>query len=830
MPPLQKLRDLLFHSVRGRMVAGVILLHAILMSLVVFDMVTRQRDFMQHQLSQEGQSMARTLAANAQSWLISNDVNGLEELADSLKSIPHLRLAMILDNRGKVRASTDRDLFNLVLNDAASTQLFTALKRNGAEGHAQILHNGMIDSLAEIKTGGQRIGYVRVLLDIAPVQIELDAVTHKGMLYTLAAILLGGSIAWLLVRTLTRRLNLLSRAADEIASGNFSVSLPATLGRDEVSRLTRDFAEMTNALERDIAERTRMEGILFEEKERAQVTLNSIGDAVITTDTAGKVTFLNPVAETMTGWRDEEAQGKELEEVFRIINETTRRTVENPVARALRENRIVGLANHTVLIRHDGKELHIEDSAAPIRNRQGEIIGVVLVFNDVSEKTMLALQLSYQARHDSLTGLFNRSEFELQLAEMINSASSLHHRHALLYLDLDQFKVINDTCGHSVGDQLLRELAAMLKEHVRGTDTLARLGGDEFGVLLGNCPMEKAMTIADALLEAVKAFRFEWEEKTFAVGASIGLVEISENSGTAARMLSAADTACYAAKDMGRNRVQVYQNDDEEMARRHGEMHWVARIAKAFEEERFQLYFQPIIALEPGNNEVAHFEILIRMLDENNQMIPPNAFIPAAERYNLMRSVDRWVVAHTFNWLVANPYHDLVCAINLSGQSIGDEQFLHFVFNQFKGTGVAPGKVCFEITETAAIANLAKATDFIEELKAIGCRFSLDDFGSGLSSFSYLKNLPVDYLKIDGIFVKDMVNNPIDSAMVEAINNIGQVMGIKTIAEYAESTATLQKLKGLGINYAQGYAIAKPAPLSEAAFSLTEFSVSRVAG
>lgn len=635
----------------------------------------------------------------------------------------------------------------------------------------------------------------------------------------LGAILLGGLLAWLAARPLARRLDELSRAAGKIAEGEFAIALPAATGKDELSTLARRFRAMAQTLERDAVSHLQTEASLFEEKERAQVTLNSIGDAVITTDTAGRITFLNPVAETATGWRSEEALGRALEDVFRILNESSRKTIENPVTRVLREDRIIGLSNHTLLIRRDGKELHIEDSAAPIRNRHGEIIGVVLAFNDISEKHMLTLQLSYQARHDSLTGLVNRGEFELQLAELINSAAALHRSHALLYLDLDQFKIINDTCGHSIGDQLLRELANMLKGQVRGADTLARLGGDEFGVLLSNCPMEKATAIANDLLEAVREFRFEWDDKTYSVGASIGLVEINEVSGTAARMLSAADTACYAAKDTGRNRVQIYQPDDAEMARRHGEMHWVGRIARAFEEDRFQLYFQPIMALEPGENEAAHFEVLIRMLDEHDQMIPPNSFIPAAERYNLMRSVDRWVVANTFNWLVANAATDLVCSINLSGQSIGDDQFLNFIFNQFKGTRVAPQKVCFEITETAAIANLSKAADFIGELKAIGCRFALDDFGSGLSSFSYLKNLPVDYLKIDGIFVKDMVNNPIDSAMVEAINSIGQVMGIKTIAEYAEDEATLHKLKAIGVNYAQGYAIARPTPLSEAVFS-----------
>lgn len=802
--------DFLFHSVRGRMIAGVILMHAILMGMVVWDMVTRQQNFMQTQISAEGLSLTRTLAANAPSWLLSNDLNGLGEIVATLKAAKNVRLAMVLDAQGKVRASTDGGLFNLVLDDNASRQLIGTL--HGGATHHQLWHDGMVDSIAEIRAGGQAIGYARVLIDAEPVQQELQAVTRKGMLYTLTAILFGGLVAWALVRTITRRLALLSQAADQIAEGNLDVSLPSTLGRDEVSRLTHDFAAMVQSLEKDITERNRVESELFAEKERAQVTLNSIGDAVVTTDVQGTVTFLNPVAENMTGWGNAEACGKPLEEVFRIINEATRKTVENPVMSALRENRIVGLANHTVLIRRDGKELHIEDSAAPIRNRDGSILGVVLVFNDVSEKTMLSLQLSYQARHDTLTGLVNRGEFELQLAEMIESASASQRSHALLYIDLDQFKVINDTCGHSAGDHLLRELANLLKEKVRGTDTLARLGGDEFGLLLANCPLRKAVSLATEMLETIKEFRFEWEEKTFGIGASIGLVEITESSGSAARLLSAADTACYAAKDSGRNRVQIYQPDDEEMARRHGEMHWVARIAKAFEEERFLLYFQPIVPLN-GEEAEEHIEILIRLLDENGKMIPPNSFIPAAERYNLMRSVDRWVVAHTFNWLVANPQRNVVCSINLSGQSIGDEQFLHYLFNQFKGTGVAPQRVCFEITETAAIANLSKATDFIGELKAIGCRFSLDDFGSGLSSFSYLKNLPVDYLKIDGIFVKDMAHVGVDRAMVEAINNVGHVMGIKTIAEYVENDAILEKLRAIGVDYAQGYAIAMPAPL-----------------
>ncbi|MDP1898240.1 MAG: EAL domain-containing protein, partial [Sulfurimicrobium sp.] len=468
------------------------------------------------------------------------------------------------------------------------------------------------------------------------------------------------------------------------------------------------------------------------------------------------------------------------------------------------------------LISRNGDEYAIEDSAAPIRDRDGNIHGVVLVFHDVSDNRKLAHQLSYQARHDALTGLINRSEFEHQLAILLDSATSEKRQHALLYLDLDQFKVINDTCGHSAGDELLRQLTAHMRQKVRANDIFARLGGDEFAVLLENCPLDQALRLANGLLDEVRIFRFNWLDKTFTIGVSIGLVEINETSGNSAAVLSVADTACYAAKDNGRNRVQVYSPDDKEMAQRHGEMNWVAHITKAFEENRFRLYYQSIVPVQ-GNAQAQgqHFEILLRMLDVNQQLVSPGVFIPAAERYNLMVEIDRWVVKNTFNWLLAHADRPVICAINLSGQSVNDDRFLAFLVDQIKKSGVQPQKVCFEITETAAISNLTKASSFIKTIKLLGCSFSLDDFGSGMSSFSYLKNLPVDYLKIDGSFVSDMIEDPIDCAMVESINNIGHVLGIKTIAEFVENEAILAKLQSIGVDFAQGYGIAKPCPLED---------------
>ena len=811
-----KLSDFLLHSIKGRIIGTVLLLHAVLMGLVVADMITRQQGFMSQLLAREGEELADTLSVNAPSWLLSNDVAALQELVLSLKSVEDLNLALIMDQEGKVRAATDKALFNLTLSDPYTVKLLSALRTVPAQTQYQLWHDGTIDSVSVIASNGKHIGYARVILNAAPMQAELNAVTQKGVIYSLVAIILGGLIAWLVVHKVTYRLNMLSNAADSIAAGDLEIALPNYAGRDEVSRLARDFSQMASALKHNGAERDRAEAALHAEKERALVTLQSIGDAVITTGIEGRIEFLNPVAEALTGWSNEEAGGQPLPQVFSIINEITRLPVENPVEKALRQNGIVGLANHTVLIRRDGHEVHIEDSAAPIRDREGRILGVVLVFHDIGEKRKLAHQLSYQATHDALTGLINRSEFERQLEDLLDSAANQNREHALLYLDLDQFKVVNDTCGHSAGDELLRQLTTQIQDKVRDSDTFARLGGDEFGVLLENCPLDQAVRLANVLLDEVGSFRFAWLDKTFAVGVSIGLVAITASSGNSASVLSAADTACYAAKDKGRNRVQVYSPGDIEMAERHGEMHWVARIAKAFEEDRFHLYYQPIVLVQvAAQNKEQHFEILLRMRDENHNLIPPNAFIPAAERYNMMVEIDRWVVRNVFNWLIANAERPVICAINLSGQSVNDDRFLAFLIDQIKGTGVTPRKVCFEITETAAISNLAKASNFIKTVKSLGCSFSLDDFGSGMSSFSYLKNLPVDYLKIDGSFVRDMINDPIDRAMVESINNIGHVMGIKTIAEFVENRAILEELHAIGVDYAQGYGIAKPCPLAD---------------
>ena len=576
----------------------------------------------------------------------------------------------------------------------------------------------------------------------------------------------------------------------------------------------------------DISERKRAEEALFQEKELAQVTLRSIGDAVITTDASGQVQYLNPIAETLTGWTQHEAEGLPLPEVFQIINETTREWVANPAERALQENGIVGLANHTILISRNGQEFAIDDSAAPIRGSDGQVIGAVLVFHDVTQTRSLAKQLSWQASYDGLTGLVNRREFENRLEQAVSTAQTDNQVHALCYLDLDQFKVVNDTCGHVAGDELLRQVATLFQTHIRKSDTLARLGGDEFGVLLNQCPLEKARQVANELREQVQTFRFVWQDKQFAIGVSIGLVVIDAHSRTTMDVLIAADAACYVSKNKGRNRVHVYQADDLELAQQQGEMQWATRLTQALQDDRFRLYYQQIIPLAGDAAIGEHYEVLLRLQDESGELIAPMAFVPAAERYNLMQTIDRWVIRTLFAtqgqhyrevWqqcqLQAEECNSLY-AINLSGTSINDDQFIDFLHEQFTLHQIPPHLICFEITETVAISNLTKAAQLISELRSLGCRFALDDFGSGMSSFAYLKYLPVDFIKIDGGFIKHIVNDPIDTAIVEAINQIGQVMGIQTIAEFVENDAILEKVKALGVNYAQGYSIAEPCSLT----------------
>lgn len=574
----------------------------------------------------------------------------------------------------------------------------------------------------------------------------------------------------------------------------------------------------------DITKTKQAEEALFREKEHAQVTLSSIGDGVITTDTEGRIQFLNPVAEYLTGHDSEGARGKPLTEVFRILNEFSRQPAIDPVARCLREGRIVGLANHTILVRPDGEEFAIEDSAAPIRDRAGEITGVVLVFHDVTRSRELANQLSWQATHDPLTQLPNRRMFEDRLQQLVKGPGDPHgsELHTLLYIDLDQFKVVNDIAGHPAGDQMIHQVGSLMLDQVRDSDLLARLGGDEFGVILAHCDVDHAQRVANAIHSVLDEFRFSWEDRIFRISASIGILEFRPGSQTVAELLSRADMAVYAAKNAGRHRSHVFHSDDAQLLQHHREMDWANQISDAVEHDRLVLFAQEIhpLGASPADtpSQGLSFEILVRLRDADGNLIAPGVFLPAAERFDLISIVDRWIITRAFSMVAAHILehgeHSIRhCAINLSGGTLGDESLLPFIKNQLSLHHLPASIFCFEITETSAISNFQAALRFIRDLRAMGCRFALDDFGSGLSSFAYLKTLPVDFLKIDGSFVRGIDQDPVNRALVGNIHNIGRLLDKKTIAEFAEDAPTIARLRELQVDYAQGYGLHHPEPL-----------------
>ncbi len=570
-----------------------------------------------------------------------------------------------------------------------------------------------------------------------------------------------------------------------------------------------------NLILQDITESVIAENKLAKEKQRNRITLKLLKDGVITTDNNCNIDSMNPVAEGLTGWPSYEAKGKNLDNVFKLIDINTRERKINIGRDCLESGKPIETSTNLVLLDRFNNEHPIELSLAPSSSLNIESGGLVLIFKDASETKRLTQEITHQASHDALTGLLNRKEFEYRLEKAIASAAAHDVQHVLCYLDLNQFKIINAQAGHTAGDIILKQAAQQMKRHMRSIDVLARLGGDEFSLLLVNTTIEHARAIAQELIDTIRSTTFKWRDQHFEIGLSIGLISVDKCSQDPAQMLTRAELACFTAKDHGRNKIHIYRKEDDELTRRHTEMMRAAGVTGALQEDRFRIYCQPIVALSPKNKESLHYELLLRLTDPKGDLIMPASFIPAAERYGLMSSLDRWVIRTAFH-----SYNDIFgegsgvqIAINLSGNSLNDDTLLDFIKGEIDLTKIDPGTVCFEITETAAISNLDQVSQLILELKRIGCRFALDDFGSGLSSFAYLKNLPVDYLKIDGSFVHDMLDDTIDHAMVEAINQVGHIMGIGTIAECAESEEVVEMLRELGVDYAQGYAMGSPIPI-----------------
>jgi diguanylate cyclase (GGDEF)-like protein/PAS domain S-box-containing protein len=565
----------------------------------------------------------------------------------------------------------------------------------------------------------------------------------------------------------------------------------------------------------DITDLKAAEQAFKEERERAEVTLKSIGDGVIRSDAAGRIDYLNPAAEKLTGWSSKEARGRRLDEVYRAMEDGTGKLRENPLTECLRQSRTVTSPEWCSLFHRGGSEFAVRDSASPIRNDQGEVLGAVLIVKDVTHIRGLEREMAFQASHDTLTGLLNRREFESRVGEALTNATFTGRQHALCYLDLDAFKVVNDTCGHSVGDQMLQQLSAVLEATARGTDIIARIGGDEFGLLLTDCTMDEAEERAGAFLQTVRDYRFLWQGRIFEVGVSIGIVPVTKDSSRFNELLSAADAACFVAKERGRNRIHISHPEDVEVTTRHHEAQWVERLNRAIEGDEFVLFRQSIVPLQ-DENKPKIVELLLRLSDDG-EIILPGRFIPAAERYRMMPSLDLWVIRRAFEYIRQDLAADLkgcqLYSINLSGQSLADRTILDAILTGFDRNDLDPARLCFEITETAAISHLASAQAFIGVLREKGCSFALDDFGSGLSSFRYLKDLQVNYLKIDGSLVRDVEKDSVHREMVAAIHQIGLAMGLSTIGEWVETKASLEVLKEIGLDYVQGYCLERPSPI-----------------
>lgn len=587
-----------------------------------------------------------------------------------------------------------------------------------------------------------------------------------------------------------------------------------TQANSKINILSDSLTQMTLSLEQQHKELILEKEKALANEERLSLAMQGANDGLWDWDIANDKMYYSPRWKSMLGYAEDE-----LVDHFSTWEgllhpddlEQTLAQIQSFIDAKIKKYEVEFRMRHK-----DGHYINILSRSFMVESEEGEITRLVGTHIDITARKKSEEKLSYQSTHDSLTGLLNRREFKRRTELLL--AVPAHNRpvHALCYMDLDQFKVVNDTCGHSAGDELLRQLSFILEKAVRQSDIVARLGGDEFAILMEDCSFSDAHRITLSIQSAIEDFQFIWEGRSFRIGASIGLMQITEKALDFIEVLKVADVACYIAKDKGRNRIHVHYENDKELVQRQSEMLWVNRIQYAIDEDSFRLYAQAIEPLTSDSNK--HYELLLRMIDEHDNVISPGAFLPAAERYHLIVKVDRWVVKNAFSLIVRNAAflrNINFVSINLSGQSLTDESFLDFIIEQLQTLGVNSHKICFEITETAAISNLELAGKFINKLKKFGCRFALDDFGSGLSSFGYLKNLKVDYLKIDGIFVKDIASDPIDHAMVKAINEIGQTMGMKTIAEFVETEQIKSILKQMGVDYVQGYAIHKPQSLSE---------------
>lgn len=799
--------------IRTRILVTTLLPAAVVTIVLIALFSMQQFQHLDSGLKARGSAIARQLAPACEFGVFSGNRTLLRSLSEAAIQDPDVAAVSIIDAAEQLLSSV-RANDRIVDTEYRIREpiMRRALLDPGSEAVLQLESPG-----ARANSDGV-LGWVVLDLTVQHVRHAQQTVLVRNVLIGVLGL---GAIVIVSLRmssSLSDPVEQLSAVVESIGQGDLSPRALESSG-GELGVLESGINRMVIALaQARQQERQLADDRLFVEQMRAQTTLASIGDAVITTNEEGRIGYMNPAAERLLNCSLPEVVNKPLSDVMVIQDEHRERVGSYPLERCLHDGEVMRNQQHMLLVTREERSYLVQDTASPIRDRDGAIVGAVVVLRDVTQMRHMARRMEFLARHDALTGLLNRREFEVRLQQALDNARNDNDIYTLCYMDMDQFKIVNDTCGHVAGDELLKQLAQLLRSKVRNSDVLARLGGDEFGLILDGCSIKQAQELTEGLREAMADYRFSWRERSFGVGVSIGLVPVTASSGSIVDLLSAADSACYVAKDKGRNTVHVYQDDDADLMKRHGEMQWVHRLKDALADDSFCLWCQEIRPVA-NQSDLTMYELLLRIQDA--QLVSPTVFLTAAERYYLMPSIDRWVVRNAFVTLAPvlaalaqSPGVALPCfTINLSGQSLCDDGFLEFVQDQVDRTGMPMASVCFEITETAAIENLSRAQIFIDKLMARGCRFALDDFGSGLSSFGYLKSLAVDYLKIDGGFVQDILDDPIHAGMVRAISDIGHIMGLKTVAESVENAPTMEHVAQLGIDYVQGTGVAAVVPL-----------------
>ena len=786
-----------YHSIRFKMIIAFAMLHTLLLVIFSFDQVHKQKDFLVEQSSALTIGVAEALASSSIPWVLSNDLAGLEEIVSAQTELPDVQFAMITDTQGKVLAYQHK------LYQTSEIGNFIQLP-NFEANSPYIVHfddDNVIDISVPILIESSMIGWARIQMSRAPIPLLIDHIIIESILFTIAASLLGGLVAWLLGKHLTAPIYRLLSATRSVRQGVRKIDIENT-SVNEFDSLNENFRVMVNELREK-------ERALSQEKEFAETTLKAIGDGVVVTDARGIISYINPAGERILGRQQQNILNRPVDDAL-PVSDTKNHPITHPVEQVLHNNTLQLSNNAVVMAKISSTNIMLETICSQLRDHH-KIVGAVMVFRDVSEAFRLQQKLLWQANHDSLTQLHNRQAFETELDRAINECTK--HENYLLYIDLDQFKIVNDTVGHHAGDQLLKRIGSVLEKQLPKNAFLARIGGDEFAVVIENCDLNTAKAVANMIRTGIAKTRFYYSNKVFDIGCSIGVATIRPGTNRET-VLSQADIACYLAKERGRNRIEVYQAMDNGISENQQIMDWVNNIKEGIENERFVLFGQSLEPLQ-DNGETGHFEVLVRFMDPQGNIIPPTQFLNAAERFGLMHQLDLYVINKAIQALQTCHSQISLMNVNISGQSLSHPDFNDALINILKTNKGLNEKICFEITETVAISQMHDTIEFLNHIKNFGCKLALDDFGSGFSSFSWLKNLPVDYVKIDGSFVLDLIDDPIDAAMVEAIQNLSERMNILSVAEFVENKEIADWLQAHGVDYAQGYYFCKPKPLRE---------------